>query len=86
MAGLMAARIPLRKRVLPPLPTLPTDMGTLQEAVSEVAAALRDLCKSNADLPNHPPDYLAHELWLWCDFDDPPPVEVVKKALKEVGR
>jgi hypothetical protein len=29
MASLMAARIPLGKRILPTLPTLPTDMGTL---------------------------------------------------------
>jgi hypothetical protein len=47
MAGLMAARIPLRKRLLPTLPTLPLEMGTFRRMPKNTPGTVsaRSVCR-----------------------------------------
>ncbi len=58
--------------------------GYKEHQLSYVADGLRELFESHPQCQEYEPQQLARDLYLFCDFDREPPVELVAEALKEM--
>ena len=59
--------------------------GFKEHRLPYVVEGLRELFESRPEAQEDEPEKLAHDLYLWCDFDREPSVELVAEALREVS-